>query len=363
MSGRVDQPRTLVSLALVGMGTLVFWTWDVSWVASLEGSLSPGLPRWLAAGGCLVWSVIYADAFRGSVARITIAAAVLLLGVSSLLVDRIGVGLVGIEEGYLVGGGIPLSSAVGLLSVVTLHRVLLCRTRPESFLRFLAPFSGALVLLWMAPMLVEYVGWPNLWRGPEFCVVAGVLFGFPLAVLARASQHRFSATLAAVLFWVLASGVSMALYGVPVRWFSSGPAASHFVLLPVPLFLFIPSLAVDGLSGLRLPGPGWLGEGVRSLLIGGLFVGILWGVHWSLAPIFVDPGGVGRFLAAQWWPHNALGAAWPFEYWTLAPGRRRWAVEMVAAVSLTSVSVMMGLWFGQRYRSTPEPNRSILHDH
>ena len=210
---------------------------------------------------------------------------------------------------------------------------------------------GGLVLLWLSVMTADYTGWPNLWRGTEFLLVAGGAFALPLAFLARAGPGSWSATAAALacnLFLVLSWAF---LYWMPVSWFSGQVAPERFVLPAGPLLLALPALAIDGLRGRSWSPATLMGDTLRAVAMGSACILVLWAGHWHWAELFVQPGGSGRELAALWWPGASPDEDWPHRYWTLEPGRRSWAVGVAGAVALATLSARLGLWLGSRLRN------------
>jgi hypothetical protein len=338
-------------VTLLAAASTLAWLWDVSLSATLPEAGLWAIPHILAVLGALLWTValVSRSSSRPWSRFLAVLGFVLVVGVW-------GVGFLwsdggGSNLGYLTPGNLILTILVGYLAIWTFLRSLKARPGPESSSALPPLLHGALALVWAGTVVVDYAGWPNLWRGPEFLVLVGCVFGLPLALVARAHPLRWSATVMAAFYCglvVLAGGV---LYALPVTWFTGAPGPEHFRILPLPLLLFLPGLAIDWVEVRSWLPKNLIGDSLRAGIMGGVFLLVTWVAHRYVAEPFLAPGGFGRKVADLWLPASGLEEDWRLRYWTLLPGRRRWAVGMASALAAAVLSLRVGLWLGERIRA------------
>lgn len=209
---------------------------------------------------------------------------------------------------------------------------------------------GGLAILFLATVASEYVGRPNYWHGSEFYVVSAVVFPGLLATLAGASDGRFTATLAALVYPATVLGVYAVLLVLPPSVLSgaSGADAGPFVLPHVPILLFVPALAIDGIVDRMRRPRSIVGRWTRTGVLGGAFVVLHLAAHWPAATLLVSRGDTGPL--ARTWPAGAEALSYATQFWNLDRGTIAFGKGMVLAVVLATVSAGIGLWIGERAR-------------
>lgn len=207
---------------------------------------------------------------------------------------------------------------------------------------------GGLAILFVATVASEYVGRPNYWHGSEFYVVSAVVFPGLLTTLAGASDGRFTATLAALVYPATVLGVYAVLLVLPPSALSgaSGADAGPFVLPHVPILIFVPALAIDGIvDRVRRP-RSVVGRWTRTGVLGGAFVVLQLAAHWPAATLLVSRGDTGPL--ARTWLAGAEALSYATQFWNLDRGTIAFGKGMVLAVVLATVSTGIGLWIGER---------------
>ena len=154
-------------------------------------------------------------------------------------------------------------------------------------------YTGGVLIVAMATVAIEYVGFPNDQRNAEFYVVSAGIFPLFFVGISRASLSRWGATGAAaaymaltvLMMWILQLFTAEPLLGPILR-----PVES-MIPPPFPLLLVVPALAVDLLMR-TLPAQGssvrpWATAGA----IGLGFVAALLAVQWYFSAFLLAAKG------------------------------------------------------------------------
>ncbi len=210
--------------------------------------------------------------------------------------------------------------------------------------RLLFVYAGAVVIVALATVATEYVGFPNDHRNAEFYLVSAGIFPLFFVGISRASLSRWGATGAAaaymaltvLMIWILQLFPAEPLLGPILR-----PVES---MIPpaFPLLLVVPALAVDVLMR-RLPAQASrLSPWIVSGAIGVAFVATLLAVQWYFSAFLIGEGARNFFFGADQWDYNSLPGPWQYEFWgsTVNASALGWAALLAFASART------GLWWG-----------------
>ena len=205
-------------------------------------------------------------------------------------------------------------------------------------------YAGGVLIVAMATVAIEYVGFPNDQRNAEFYVVSAGIFPLFFVGISRASLSRWGATGAAaaymaltvLMIWILQLFTAEPLLGPILR-----PVES-MIPPPFPLLLVVPALTVDLLMR-TLPSQGssaraWATAGA----IGLGFVAALLAVQWCFSAFLLGEGARNFLFGADRWDYTSRPGPWQYEFW----GPTVQASELAWAALIAFASARIGLWWG-----------------
>ena len=204
-------------------------------------------------------------------------------------------------------------------------------------------YAAGIMIVVLIPV---HVMEPNRRHGASFYELMAIYLPFIFVAVARSSRVRWAATITAAVYMLL---VAMMVWILPL--FPAQPrlgpiitqvnrmAAPYF-----PLLLVIPGLGIDLLlqrrEGKRA---GWL----DSVVIGTVFLGLFFVVHWYSAEFLLSPAARNWFFGAdRYVSFNFHQSPIEYEFWGVNEDRMtvaRFGSDLLWAIGSTRV----GLWWGQ----------------
>ncbi len=205
-------------------------------------------------------------------------------------------------------------------------------------------YLGGLIISGQMFFLMEYT-WDVSLHGSTAYVAMAIGVPVALAMISRASQHRWAATIAASVYTIFVIGEILIL---PL--FSAQPKlgpvyfpVTHFVPAKFPILIIAPALALDLLWKRTRSWKSWQ----VALLSGLVFVAVLVAVEWPFASFLMTPAAANRFFGTIYFDYNSPS-------WGVDRMRRFWQPEQgialfrgfVIAAIYGSISTWIGLGFG-----------------
>jgi len=211
-------------------------------------------------------------------------------------------------------------------------------------LQLLFLYLGGLIVSGQMFFLLEYT-WDVMLHNSQAYIAMAIAVPVALAMLSRASQHRWAATLAAAVYTIFAISEILILPLFPAQP-KLGPVyyqVTHLVPAKFPILIIPPALALD-----------WLWKRTRSwktwqvaLLSGAVFVAVLVAVEWPFANFLMTPASANRFFGTMYFDYNS--PSWGADRmrqlievqqgWTLFRG-------LGFAAIYAAISTWIGLGFG-----------------
>ncbi len=209
---------------------------------------------------------------------------------------------------------------------------------------YLLSYTAGMLVLSIAVMFTEYIGFPNHWRSADFYIVSAIIFPIFLVAASRSSGIRWGATVAAagymiltmVMIWILQLFPATPLLG-PIY-----NQIDHMVPPGFPVLLVLPAVAIDlviqRLKSDSSPKHQWL----ATLAMGSTFLIVLLLVQWFFAEFMLSPAARNFLLGADQWDYSARLGDWRYRYWgeTVSMG------SLGIALGVAVVTTRVGLWWG-----------------
>jgi hypothetical protein len=154
-------------------------------------------------------------------------------------------------------------------------------------------YLGGLIITGQMFFLMEYT-WDIYLHNATAYVALGIAIPLVLAMLARASQHRWAATIVASVYTFFAVGELWILPLFPAQP-KLGPVffpVTHLVPAKFPILILIPALALDLLWKRTRNWKTWQ----VALLSGAVFTAVLVAVEWPFASFLMTPAAANRFF-------------------------------------------------------------------
>ena len=163
-------------------------------------------------------------------------------------------------------------------------------------------YLGGLIISGQMFFLMEYT-WDVYLHGSTAYVAMAIGIPVALAMISRASQHRWAATIAASVYTIFVIGEILIL---PL--FSAQPKlgpvyfpVTHFVPAKFPILIIAPALALDLLWKRTRSWKSWQ----VALLSGLVFVAVLVAVEWPFASFLMTPAAANRFFGTIYFDYNS----------------------------------------------------------
>ncbi len=209
---------------------------------------------------------------------------------------------------------------------------------------YLLGYTAGMLVLMIAVMFTEYIGFPNHWRSADFYIVSSMIFPIFLVAASRSSGIRWGATVAAagymiltmVMIWILQLFPATPLLG-PIY-----NQVDHMVPPGFPVLLVLPAAAID-LVMQRLTADSshkhqWLG----TLAMGSTFLIVLLWVQWFFADFMLSAAARNFYMGADQWDYNSRHGDWRYQY----SGNTATLRSLGIALSIALVTTRLGLWWG-----------------
>jgi hypothetical protein len=162
-------------------------------------------------------------------------------------------------------------------------------------------YLGGLIVGGQMFFLLEYT-WDVYLHNTTAYIAMGIAVPIVLAMLSRASQHRWAATLAASVYTIIAIGEILILPLFPAQP-KLGPVffpVTHFVPAKFPILIVVPALALDLLWQRTRNWKMWQ----IALLSGIVFVAVLVAVEWPFASFLMSPASANRFFGTMYFDYG-----------------------------------------------------------
>lgn len=352
-----------VVIAAVGMMVGVYW--DIAWHMSI-GRDSFWTPAHLLiqAGGLVAGLTSAYVALRTTFAGTGSAAAVTFWGfrgplggwvciwgclamVTSAPFDDWWHDAYGLDVRIISPPHMVLALGIGAIGVGALLLTLAWQnreTRNQRLATWLLLVAGALLLMDRAIMLTEFSG-KNQMHSGQFYRLAMLAYPMAVVMMARSSRTRWGATLTAAIFMAIMLALMWILPLFPATP-KLGPIyqpITHMVALGFPVLVVVPAVGVD----LVMQRPR-----VRPLLLAPIlsvvFLALFLAVQWPFASFLMTEWARNWFFNADnfvYWLSPA-GVEWSRTFQHDPPGSAPFAVQLMYALALGTLSSYLGLWFG-----------------
>jgi len=150
--------------------------------------------------------------------------------------------------------------------------------------------------------LMEYT-WDVYLHNTTAYVAMAIGIPVALAVLSRASQHRWASTVAASIYTAIIIAEILILPLFPAQP-KLGPVyfpVTHMVPTKFPILIVLPALALDLLWKRTRNWKSWQ----VALLSGAVFVAVLVAVEWPFASFLMSPASANRFFGTMYFDYNS----------------------------------------------------------
>jgi hypothetical protein len=205
-------------------------------------------------------------------------------------------------------------------------------------------YMGGLVISGQMFFLMEYT-WDVSLHGATAYVAMAIGIPVALAMISRASQHRWAATIAASVYTVYIISEILILPLFPAQP-KLGPVyfpVTHLVPGKFPILIVVPALALDLLWKRIRSWRSWQ----VALLSGLVFVAALVAVEWPFASFLMTPAAANRFFGTIYFDYNSpsWGVDRLRQFWEPQHGIALFRGLAIATIC-GSISTWIGLGFG-----------------
>ena len=212
--------------------------------------------------------------------------------------------------------------------------------RPYSLL---VAYLGGILLLDVAIMGIEQIGFPNSAHTSLYYKVAAGAFPLILVATARACRLQWPATSAAaaymaislVMIWVLQ------LFPATPKLAPVFNPVTHMVAPPFPLLLVVPAVAVDLLMRRAGPHHDW----TLSVLLGLAFLALFFVAQWFFTEFLLTPHARNFLFGVDQWDYSSRLGPWRYRFWNIRADPVT-ARGLAIAAGLAVASARLGLWLG-----------------
>ena len=169
-------------------------------------------------------------------------------------------------------------------------------------MQFLFLYLGGMIVLGQMFFLIEYTWDVELHNSTAYIAMA-IAIPLVLAMISRASQHRWAATIAAAVytFFGIAEILILPLFPAQPKL---GPVffpVTHLVPAKFPILIIVPALALDLLWKRMRNWKSWQ----VALLSGAVFVAVLVAVEWPFASFLMTPAAANRFFGTIYFQYSS----------------------------------------------------------
>jgi len=212
-------------------------------------------------------------------------------------------------------------------------------------LQLLFLYLGGLIVVGQMFFLMEYT-WDVYLHGSTAYVAMAIAIPVVLAMLSRASQHRWAGTIAASVYTLIAIAEILILPLFPAQP-KLGPVffpVTHFVPAKFPILIIIPALVLDLLWKRTRNWKTWQ----VALLSGFVFVAVLVAVEWPFASFLMTAASANRFFGTMYFDYNS--PSWGHdrlrEFLQAQQG-----LVLLRGLTLAAVYGVIGTWLGLGFGS------------
>ena len=205
-------------------------------------------------------------------------------------------------------------------------------------------YMGGLIVSGQMFFLMEYTWDVSLHNSTAYVALA-VAIPVVLAMISRASQHRWAATIAASVYTIFLISEILILPLFPAQP-KLGPVyfqVTHLVPAKFPILIIVPALVLDLIWKRTRSWKSWQ----VALLSGAVFVAVLVAVQWPFASFLMTPAAANRFFGTMYFDYNspADGVDRLRLFWNAQQGAALFRGLAIAAIC-GSISTWIGLGFG-----------------
>jgi len=205
-------------------------------------------------------------------------------------------------------------------------------------------YMGGLMVSGQMFFLMEYT-WDIYLHGATAYIAMAIGIPLALAMISRASQHRWAATIAASVYtiFIIAEILILPLFPAQPKL---GPVyfpVTHLVPGKFPILIVAPALALDLLWKRTRSWKSWQ----VALLSGLVFVAVLVAVEWPFASFLMTPAAANRFFGTIYFDYNSpsFGVDRLRQFWEPQHGIALFRGFAIAA-ACGAISTWIGLGFG-----------------
>lgn len=228
--------------------------------------------------------------------------------------------------------------------------------RDQHRAKWLFTIAIGLMVTMLSTYATEYT-WPNRQHTSNFYQVISAVFPFLFIMAARASKHRWAATLAAGIYtaimlflvWVLP------LFHAQPKLAPIYDPVDHMVPPPFPMLLIVPAFAIDCLAqwfGVKRISAEmvWWKRALRGfalvLCVAVAFLALALPIQWFFSEFLLSPKAENGFFAGQRiWPYYTQPASWRHEFWVMEKEALNTGGALIAFLCAV-ISARVGLWCG-----------------
>ena len=235
-----------------------------------------------------------------------------------------------------------LTIQVGAMLMVLARQNIVGKSTPGP--SYLLSYTAGMLVLMIAVMFTEYIGFPNHWRSADFYIVSSMIFPIFLVAASRSSAIRWGATVAAagymiltmVMIWILQLFPATPLLG-PIY-----NQVDHMVPPGFPMLLVLPAAAIDLVMQRLNTDPSRKKQWLATLAMGSTFLLVLLLAQWFFSDFMLSSAARNFFFGADQWDYNSRLGAWRYQHW----GNTATLGSFVIALSIALVTTRLGLWWG-----------------
>jgi hypothetical protein len=241
----------------------------------------------------------------------------------------LGIRGVGVGVLFLILAAMNRASEAGTAGESTFHK-----------LQLIFLYLGGLIIVGQMFFLLEYT-WDVYLHNSSAYVAMAIAIPVALAVLSRASQHRWAATIAASIYTIITIAEILILPLFPAQP-KLGPVyfqVTHLVPTKFPILIVLPALALDLLWKRTRSWKSWQ----VALLSGAVFVAVLVAVEWPFANFLMSPASANRFFGTMYFDYNS--PSWGLDRLRQFEDAQH-GLALLRGLTIATVFAAIGTWFG-----------------
>jgi len=209
-------------------------------------------------------------------------------------------------------------------------------------------YMGGIFLALGAVFTMEFT-FPNLQHTALFYKVCALTFPIRLVALGRAGRLSWPATRAAAVFLALDGLMiwTLPLFPAQPKLAPIFNPVTHMVPPPFPVLLIFPALAIDYCLYKARDFRGWWRGVAFSVLLGGVFLGVVIAVQWFFAKFLLSPAADNWFFAGnRYWGYGSGPGEWRSRFWRVDAGRPDADLISLRGLAFTWLLASISSWIG-----------------